>query len=206
MALQAKDLGSLAVPLGVLATVAALCGAAIWFSSTQVKAAKANLAKAETQLKEAAQRVRSSGDERDVIYQYLTPYRELQQRGFVGEAQRVNWIDALRIANGEAQLYGANYEISAPQPYAFSKEVEAGALPVEQWTMKLKMGLLYEDDLLRFLRVLAAQGVGTFNVTQCGLQRLKKEIARPTNEPTLNAECELAWVTIPAPASEAGGS
>jgi hypothetical protein len=72
--------------------------------------------------------------------------------------------------------------------------------------MKVKLGLLYETDLLTFFRVLAQQNVGAFAVNQCSLQRLTSDVSKPVNQPTLRAECDVAWVTIPPPAAPEGGS
>ena len=70
--------------------------------------------------------------------------------------------------------------------------------------MKLKLGLLYETDLLTFFRVLAQQKVGAFAVNQCRLQRLTAGLSQPFNQPTLRAECDVAWITIPPPAAGRG--
>jgi hypothetical protein len=124
----------------------------------------------------------------------------------VGEEQRISWIDALRIANQEADLYGVEYNIGPQQPYSFTNEVNAGPLSVRQSTMKLHLGLLHEGDLFRFFQALAAQKVGRFSVNQCNLKRLSVDLSVPVNQPTLNADCEVAWITIAGPSTEEGKS
>jgi hypothetical protein len=111
-------------------------------------------------------------------------------------------VDALREANNQAKLFGVEYEVLAQQPYSFAAEVQAGGLPVQQSLMKLKFGLLYEQDLLAFFRALQARSVGAFALNQCMIERVSREATRPSNAPTLRAECELAWITIAAPAPE----
>ena len=147
-----------------------------------------------------------SGEEVDTLRRYIGPYQQLERAGIIGEEQRLNWIDALRVANIDAQLYGVDYEVGSQMPYSFAEAVNAGGLPVQQSTMKLKLGLLYETDLLNFFRVLAEQHVGAFSVNQCSVQRITTDVSRPINQPTLRAECEVAWVTIPPPAPTEGGS
>jgi hypothetical protein len=201
-----QDLPALSRPLIVLVAVVALCAAGIVYTGKLVKRGEADLAAAQTKLNEARQRVARSGDEVDTLRRYIGPYQQLEQRGIVGEEQRLNWIDALRVANMDAQLYGVDYEVSTQTAYAFAELVNAGGLPVQQSVMKLKLGLLYETDLLNFFKVLAEQNVGTFSVNQCELQRLISDVSKPVNQPTLRAECEVAWVTISPPAAPAGGS
>ena len=96
-----------------------------------------------------------SGEEVETLRTYIGPYQQLEQLGIVGEEQRLNWIDALRVANIDAQLYGVDYEVGSQMPYSFAAEVNAAGLPVQQSMMKVKLGLLYETDLLTFFRVLA---------------------------------------------------
>jgi hypothetical protein len=206
MTLALRDIPALAQPLIVLAAILALGAAGIAYTGKLIKRGHADLAAAQTKLKEAHQRVSRSGEEAETLRRYIGPYQQLEQIGIVGEEQRLNWIDALRVANTDAQLFGVDYEVSSQGPYSFAAEVNAGGLPVQQSLMKLKLGLLYETDLLTFFRVLAAQNVGAFAVNQCTLQRLTSDVSKPVNQPTLRAECDVAWVTIPPPAAPEGGS
>jgi hypothetical protein len=206
MKLALRDISALGQPLIVLGAILALSAAGIVYTGKLIKQGRADLAAAQGKLKEARERVARSGEEVDTLRRYIGPYQQLEQLGIVGEEQRLNWIDALRIANLDAQLYGVDYEVASQMPYSFAEEVNAGGLPVQQSLMKLKLGLLYETDLLTFFRVLAQQNVGAFTVNQCTLQRLTSDVSKPVNQPTLRAECDLAWVTIPPPAAPEGGS
>ena len=198
MRLSFNDIPTLSRPLLALTLVIGVAAAAIVASERSIKGAKATLGKARSELSEAQKRVQRSGEERDTIQRFLGPYADLAQRGVLGEEQRLAWVDALRTANADTQLYGVDYEVGARQGYAFTAEANASGLPVQQSIMKLKFGLLYEQDLLDFFRALGQQQVGTFAVNQCALQRLVQEVSQPVNAPTLRAECEVAWITIPA--------
>jgi hypothetical protein len=202
--LSAQDLRALSRPLIVLGVVAALSAAVIAYSGRAVKNAQAQVKAEESSLIDARNRVQQSGDEKRVIQQYMEPYKQLERAGIVGEEQRISWIDALRAANQEADLYGVEYDIGPQQPYAFVNEIDAKNLSVRQSILKLRLGLLHEGDLFRFFNALAAQKVGRFSVNQCSLKRLPVDLAVPTNQPTLNAECELAWITIGGPSAEEG--
>ena len=114
----------------------------------------------------------------------------------VGTEQRISWLDALRAANERTELFGVDYELSAQQPYSYAPRVQAAALKIDQSIMRLRFGLLHEEDLLRFFRALAAEQAGAFSVTDCNLQRLLSDVSKPSNQPTLRAECHLAWVTV----------
>jgi hypothetical protein len=204
--LSAQDWRSLSRPLIVLSVVALVSAAAVIYTGAAVKSAQAQVKTEESALIEARNRVQQSGQEKRVIEQYVEPYRQLERAGIVGEEQRISWIDALRIANQEADLYGVEYNIGPQQPYSFTNEVNAGPLSVRQSTMKLHLGLLHEGDLFRFFQALAAQKVGRFSVNQCNLKRLSVDLSVPVNQPTLNADCEVAWITIAGPSTEEGKS
>jgi hypothetical protein len=206
MALSAKDLTALGKPLAVLAIVILAGVTGAWYSGRAVKKADADLSAARAQHIEALERVTRSGDEYNTIVTFTPQYRELERRGLVGEEQRLSWVDALRTANADTQLYGVDFEVGPQQPYAYAAELNAGSLPMQQSLMKLRFGLLYEDDLIRFFQRLAAENVGTFSINQCSLQRLgPAEPFQAANQPMLKAECELAWITIP-PSAPAEGS
>jgi hypothetical protein len=204
--LSSQDLAALTKPVLVFAAIAVLSVLAIVYSGKAVKKAASELSAAEGQLAEARERVQRSGEEYDNIIRFTQPYRELQRRGLVGEEQRLNWVDGLRNANADAQLYGVEWELGPQQPYAFTGDVNAGSLQIQQTLMKMRFGLLYEEDVGRFFRLLAAQNVGSFAVNSCSLQRAFTEPFQPSNQPMLKAECELAWITIPLPAAPEGGS
>jgi hypothetical protein len=204
MALTAQDFTALGKPLGVFVVVVALGIVGVMYSNRAVKKADVELATTRTQYNEARERVTRSGDEYNTIVTFTPPYRELERRGLVGEEQRLSWVDALRTANAETQLYGVDFELGPQQPYARANELGAGPLSMQQSLMKLRLGLLYEDDLIRFFQRLAAENVGAFAVNQCSLQRVGTEQFQPVNQPMLKAECELAWITIPPPPAPEG--
>ena len=206
MTVSLRDIPALTRPLLVLAVIVGLCVAGVVYTGKLIKLGRADLARAQTQLKEANERVARSGVEVDTLRRYIGPYQQLERAGIIGEEQRLNWIDALRVANIDAQLYGVDYEVGTQIPYGLAEAVNAAGLPVQQSTMKLKLGLLYETDLLNFFHVLAEQHVGAFSVNQCSVQRITTDVSKPVNQPTLRAECEVAWVTIPPPAPTEGGS
>jgi hypothetical protein len=200
--MSSKDLRSLAVPLMIFAAVCAGGAAAVFYSGKLVSKARDDLTVQDGLFAQAVNRIQQSDSEKGVIERYVGPYTQLERAGIVGEEQRISWIDSLRIANSEADLYGVNYEVGAQQPYSFAAEANAGSLSVRQSIMKLRLELLHEEDLLRFFQALAAQRVGQFAVTECSLQRLPADLSVPVNQPTLTAECELAWITIAGPGAE----
>jgi hypothetical protein len=194
------DLQALKNPLLALVVVLLACAAAIYYSDRLVTVAQRELTYQQAQLKDAKTRLQKSGDEKDIIVRYLDGYRQLERTGFVGEEQRINWLDGLRLANGQVDLFGVDYQISAQKPYPHAAEFNPEPLALNQSVMRLKFRLLHEEDLMRFFASLALQTGGLFTVDKCILQRMdNRGVIR--YQPNVTADCELSWITAKVGAS-----
>ena len=194
------DLQALRNPLLAVAGVALLGALAVYYSGRLMIAARQQLAQQQTQLKDARTRLQKSGDEKDIIVRYLDGFRQLERTGFVGEEQRINWLDGLRLANQQADLFGVDYQIGAQKPYAYAAEFSPGPLALNQSIMRVRFRLLHEGDLERFLNSLARQGTGIFAVDQCLMRRIDtRGVIR--YQPNVTAECDLSWITVRVGAS-----
>ena len=188
------DLQALRTPLIVLLAVLVAGALAIYYSDRLKKAARQQLAQQQALLKEARMRLQKSGEEKDIIVKYLDDFRELESSGFIGEEQRINWLDGLRLANQQADLFGVDYQIGTQKPYPYAAEFNPGQITLNQSLMKLSFRLLHEEDLMRFLAALARQGGGIFTVDQCVIKRLNTGgVIR--FQPNIGAECDLSWIT-----------
>jgi hypothetical protein len=196
------DLQALRNPLLVVAGVALLGALAVYYSGRLMIAAGQQLSQQQLQLKDARTRLQKSGEEKDIIVRYLDGFRQLERTGFVGEEQRINWLDGLRLANQQADLFGVDYQIGAQRPYPYAAEFVPGALALNQSVMRIRFRLLHEGDLDRFFDSLARQGTGIFAVDQCMLRRIDtRGVIR--YQPNVNAECDLSWITVSIGASAA---
>jgi len=200
MKISGRHLDSLKAPLAVLAVVAIAGAGVVSWTRTQIAQDQRALTAQENQLKEARNRFQRSGDERDLIVKFMGPYQELRVRGLIGPEQRINWLDALRVSNQQAQLFGAEYQVSTQQPYPYAQEFNAAKLGMAQSLMKLNLRLAHEGELMRFFRLLDSQNAGTFDINQCVFERAGTSVLTP-QQPNLRVECELAWITFnPEPA------
>lgn len=198
IALDLRALKTLRRPLGVLAAVIASGALVLYYTGAALERAQRAAAQQQNQLREARIQLNKSGEEKATIVRYLGQYQYLQQLGFVGDEQRINWLDGLRLANRETRLFGVDYQIGAQQPYPYAAELNPGPLTLHQSVMKVTLKLLHEDDLMRFLGTLARLGAGVFAVNQCVLERVDPgDDLR--NQPNVRAECELAWITLRPP-------
>ncbi len=201
--MNAEQLKALRGPLILLAVVLFAAAGAIYYTHQLHLQAQTALKQQQNQLREAQTRMQRSGDEKSIIVQYADQYRQLQQSGFIGDEQRINWLDALRAANARTDLFGVNYGIEAQQAYPYAAELNPGQLGLRQSVMKLEFQLLHELDLLRFFEALRLQNTGLFHLNQCSLRRSETTGAL-RYQPNIKASCQLAWITA-TPEAPPGG-
>lgn len=192
-----EDFQALRIPLLALAATLIVALALVYISGSVLEAAERAHAQRETQLRDARLRIQNAGEEKEMIAQYLARYQALERAGFVGDEQRINWLDTLRIANEEARIFGVEYDIGAQKPYIYAAEFNAGDLHLQESLMQLRFRLLHEGDLPRFFEALRRYGGTFFTVDQCVLRRVGTTGAASLPvQPNLGAECELRWLTV----------
>lgn len=195
MKINLRDWRPLQIPLLVFLVVIAVSGYAVYYTHKSLQEAQQQLKTEESALREARTRYHKSGEERDMIVRYLPEYRRLQNEGFVGYEARVNWVDGLRIANSQAELFGVDYQLGPQTPFKEGAAETATQLPIQRSVMKIAFKLLHEDDLMRFFSALKNQKIGLFALNECILMREGSSLT-PRSDPNLRADCEISWITM----------
>lgn len=196
MKLTSKDLGAMKMPAIALAIAAVASFALIGFTSNQLTQAEVQYRDQLAALQEARTRYQRSGEERETVMHYVEAYRKLEQIGFVGTEQRLNWVESLREANARAGLFGVDYQMTAQQPYPYVPKDNPIGNRIKQSQMKLSFGVLHEGDLTRLFKALSAQQPGLFALTGCSLDRAGRQGPPLPRQANLSAQCDLSWVTI----------
>lgn len=130
---------------------------------------------------------------------YQAKYIRLRDQGFIGEENRLDWTEQIKILRDQLRLLPISYEISAQQPVAIEAEgVSTGDFVLRSSKMTLKMELLHEMDLLNFLGELRHKG--RYTVQSCVVERSRATTNAPLS-PRLAAECELFLLTLGEPAA-----
>ena len=191
-------LRALKAPLGTLATVIVIGASLHYYIDFTLTKAKRELARQQSKLRDARAQLQKARDENAIFARYLSRYQHLQRIGFIGDEQRINWLDALRFANQQTRLFGVDYQIGAQQPYPYASELDPGQLTLHQSVMKVTVKMLHEGDLIPFLGTLAQQQIGVFLVDQCTMKR-DDITGSARNQPNVRADCELAWITLRPP-------
>ncbi|MGH8863134.1 MAG: hypothetical protein ACREVZ_00555 [Burkholderiales bacterium] len=196
MKLAAKDLAAMKLPLLLLAAAIAVSFLLVRFCADKRDKAELQHRIQSTALQEARSRYQRSGDERETILRYLPAYQQLENQGFVGTEQRINWLEGLRMANTQAGLFGVSYQLDARKPLPLIGQSNPMSQHLHNSHMKLSFGLVHEGDLMRFFQALAAQQTGIFIVTGCALDRTGRNDSPAPGQANLIAQCDLSWLTV----------
>lgn len=191
--------GILRIPLLVLTSASTAAITAIYFTHQWTAATQAQLDHAHAALTGIRQKSTQADQEKLLIQRYRKAYEDLRRSGTIGPEQRVNWLDALRAANREAHTLGVDYQLS--QQTAAPIKLDTGSYKLQQTTMKLRIKLLHEEDLLNFLHALDNQHAGLYLLQGCNVSRSTSGVFNVRFEPKLNAECDLAWLSLADAAS-----
>lgn len=198
MSLTAQDWRKLQLPLITLGV--AIIISTVLYSTTDARMLRAQeqLQKQQRALNQARQRYETSGMERDNIVKFMPAYQNLIERGFVGEEQRVDWIDDLRDINLRNKLFGINYDIGTQTDYAPKLPLDIGSFRLHRSTMKITFAMLHESDLSTLLTALPAENNPPYLLRECTVERVGGG-GRGKFLPNLNTSCEIDWLTVSEP-------
>lgn len=185
---------SLAMAVGMAAI-----GAALAFGASRIlHFEKMSNRQAEIANKDIRGKLARAREEEIEIKQKLALYNELAGRGIIGEELRLDWVERIRQVGEARKLAGFEYELS-PQ-----RLLDPAVLPGNSGdfdflasSMKLKLRLLHEEDLLNFLADLRSSVSAYLRVQDCSVERLPKtDSPRGRIAPQLKAECTIDWITL----------
>lgn len=193
--MKSFDLKALTGSLIFLA-ISASVATGLWIlSSSHAGKSRVEKERLEFALNAARAQLLKTGSERHVIEDNLTAWQALEKRGFTNDNQRLAWLEAVTDTNRRNRLYGLEYTLSAPAPASLDL---ARGLPLMQTTLHVKMPLLIEGDLGRFLNDLKSNPAGLMRARSCSLSRIGSLPPAMVNRPGLEAECDLLWYTLKA--------
>ncbi|WP_020183437.1 MULTISPECIES: hypothetical protein [unclassified Methylotenera] len=199
MMLNQQDWKRLQAPILWLGVALVVVGLLAFYAKNYHDEKRVALEQQRTQLNQARQKYLSSGQEREMIVQYLPLYQQLIATGFIGEERRIEWIEALRQIHLQHKLFSIDYNISQQATTHPSYLSNLGSFILHSSTMRLNFGLLHEGDLLTLLDNLRAQSTG-FIVRECTVTKLSRAKINPTMlTDYLDASCDIDWITLRDP-------
>lgn len=203
MSLSQQDWRKLRNPIIGLGVIFILAGLLISLTDQYRKTNELALHAQQNLLNQARQKYQSSGLEKETIMQYLPAYNDLLNSGFIGEEQRIEWIETLRQIHHRNKLFSIDYSIGLQENYKTPFLSNSGSFSLQRSVMKLNLDMLHEGDLLTLLDGLQMQST-PFIVRECEISRPIGAVINTTNViANLKAVCEIDWLTLHDPKSAA---
>jgi hypothetical protein len=188
------DLRPLVGP-GIASLLALALLAATWvIAGDWLQTRSDDFRRARSELAQAASRYRNASDDQQVYQEYATRFRQMRASGWIGQEQRLGWIEALQRANADLRLPTLRYDIGEQnqvEPNEVSSHLELHRTP-----MTLNLGALHEGDVIELLQRLQAMGQGLMSVERCGLSRNGDRVRLDADAANVNIECSLDWYTL----------
>lgn len=199
MKVTAQDLTRLRWNL-ILVGFLIACGAGAVAASLHAEhQAERDFVQAQAQEREARSRLERASEEEAEIRQKIGRYREMLARGHIGQEHRLDWIETIAQIKSRRRLMELDFELS-PQHLVEATLLPGGAGAGSHEffasTMKLRMQLLHEDDLLGFLGDLVGNVQAIVHVRSCHVERLPKTGTEHGVGAQLKADCVIDWITL----------
>jgi len=177
---------------------AVLAGAGVFLlesAGEALAAAERELAAAQTERRQHAERLARIAEEEREVKQKLDVYQRLRELHILGEEQRLEWADAVTRIRKERELLDLRYRVDRQQQL-FSATGKPANVDFYASRMSVDLALLHEEDLLRFLSDLRDSGNAFYSVRRCAVERTGQAATGVSIAPRLRASCEIDLITI----------
>ncbi len=199
MSLSMQDIARLRWPLILTATAVAAGAAMILASRHLVQAAETAHRQLAAQQGDLRTRISRAREEEADLRDRIALFNQLRARGIIGQEERLDWVEQIARIKAKRRLLDLQYELSpqhAVDDTLLSAGPTAGGYEFMASTMKLKMTLRHEDDLLGFLDDLRSAVHARLLVRECTIDR-----SVPSQDPSglagqLRAACTIEWITL----------
>ena len=187
------DLKKLQISLLVCLLMIVMGAAVVFFANGATRSAQHERVTAQAQRNDYVGKLQRVSSEESEIKEKSALFQKLQERGIIGEEQRLEWVELLKDIRDKRRLIDLVYEIEPQRPL----DVAPGAgFTFNVSPMKVQLKLLHEEDLTRFLGDLNEQARALIQVRYCKVTRQPQGQAGTSGQANLLAECRIDWVTL----------
>lgn len=190
MKFESNDFTKIRFSALVAATMILIGSLTVFYAIDTRRQAQRTQANNDKLLAEADARLKQVSNEESEVKQKIIIFNQLQERGVIGEEQRLEWIELLKDIRVRRRLLDLEYEIA---PQRLFEANTANEYSFFASTMRLQVKLLHEEDLERLLSDLRSQAKALIMVKNCTVSRLPAVSDEHAN---LHAVCEIDWITL----------
>ncbi len=189
------DRGMLRAPLRRLLLVAAvvgpLAGLGNWYSGIEKEA----LMRARADLNVLRAEFRDAVEAGGILRTSQQRYRDLEQRGFIGEEPRLLWIESLRNSGQAQRLYNLKYNLRQQQAVRLDGGPDTSHYQLYASPMELHLDLAHEGRLVTFFDRLRKERPAVYQLHACTLTPNFARGQVALDKANISADCELIWFT-----------
>lgn len=199
MKLAAADLPKLQFSLLAALLMIAAGAGAVYVARGSAQSANLERTAAQAERNDFDGKLRRVRSEENEIRQKSALFTRLQERGIIGEEQRLEWVELLKEIRDKRRLIDLQYEFA---PQRALDATPGKGLAFYASTMKVQIKLLHEEDLIRLLDDLREQARALIQVKSCTVSRLPRSEAESGLHAHLQADCQIDWITLREAASK----
>jgi hypothetical protein len=191
-------------PALVLLAVLLMSAALVWASDAFHNTRERHLDSARSGLDSVRTDYRLAVEADSILRTSQQRYRELQQRGFIGEEPRLIWIESMRNSGRTNRLYNLQYSLKQQQPLTLSDQDYTEYYQLYTSPMSVQMELTHEVDLIRFFAELDNERPAIYRLRGCTLQPMFGGEGIALDKANVSASCEIAWYTVKRRSEDTG--
>ncbi|GMQ89452.1 MAG: hypothetical protein BMS9Abin09_0938 [Gammaproteobacteria bacterium] len=178
--------------LGVLLLSAAL----VWASDAFRDSRERHLDTARSDLDTVRTDYRRAIEADNILRTSQQRYRELQQRGFIGDEPRLLWIESMRNSGRANRLYNLQYSLKQQRPLTLSDLDYTEYYQLYTSPMSVQLELTHEVDLIRFFAELDHERPAIYRLRGCTLKPMFEAESIAFDKANVAATCNISWYTV----------
>ncbi len=193
MTFTPRDLVKLQLPIVITIALLTAGGCLAWWSHNVAIKAEQELAGAARSKQQIEQRLLQARSEEQELKERARAFQYLQSAGITGEEKRLDWSELLSRLQHEQKLPGLSYEFGAQRPL---ENISGTAYAWFASPLHLRLRVLHEGDLLKFLANLQREAKAQILIRSCQLAPLSDIGDKTATLPLLEADCSMQWLTL----------
>ena len=136
---------------------------------------------------------RSAIENNRILSNNLKPFVHFSNSGYIGPANRLQWIETLQSVVDQQQIPQVRFTLSPTKNFGDSdSELDQIDSNLFITTMSLDMELMHEGDFFQLLTQMREKSLGVFRVDYCTLKEAEKNFSDKPIKVTSN--CRLSWL------------
>ena len=152
-----------------------------------------NLKQSNNEFFQIQEKTRSAMDNQKILSTNLTPFINFSNSGYIGQANRLQWLETLQVIVDEQKIPQVRFTLS-PTKNSGDSDSEFDRVDSNLFLtlMTLDMELMHEGDFFQLLTQMRKKSLGVFRVESCTLKEAEKNFSDKPIKVTGN--CRLSWL------------